>query len=128
MTEEDRRVRREQMRYQAVECFAHGHNRSQVARYLGVSRTAASRWYRRWLRGASMARSYAIGAPRKVNQSRLISLLRTVSSHNNPLTAHEARDAVTEITGVTYSEAHICRFMNANGIPKICEWEKRYRA
>jgi putative transposase len=49
------RARREAVRMQAAEMFAHGLARTEVARRLRVSRMSASRWHRVWQDGGAEA-------------------------------------------------------------------------
>jgi transposase len=51
----ERRVFREQIRMQAAELFALGHDNAMVARQLRVSVRSAQRWHQAWEHGGTSA-------------------------------------------------------------------------
>src|SRR5713226_5076327 len=61
------------VRLRAGPLFSEGHSQARVARQLGVSRQASSRWYHDWKRGGQAALRGAgrTGRPRKLSREEL---------------------------------------------------------
>jgi transposase len=63
----------EERRLLAVGMFQAGHSQAEVARQFGVSRTAASRWWRKWRKEGvtSLKLHEAPGRPQRIDRKRI---------------------------------------------------------
>jgi transposase len=112
----DERAAREARRLRAAELFAQGRSQAEVARQLGVSRQAVSRWHARWQQGGVEAlRSRGPTGPdpklsaadlERVEQALLKGA--TANGFDTDLwTLERVAVVITQLTGVRHHPAHV---------------------
>ena len=76
------RAKREQVRFAAVDRFAHGESVAQVARQLRVTKMSANRWRKAWREGgrAALRSKGAGGAVCKLDQAQLGALVGVLAA------------------------------------------------
>lgn len=95
----------EARRLKAEELLSASITQAEIARRLGVSRTAVTRWVRRIESGAGMARRLSTGRPRRVGMERLLAIYLQKPSWRGK----EFSDAVFAAFGTRYDVDHCYR-------------------
>lgn len=116
MTRQEMELRR----MEAVELFAAGKRKSEVAREMGVTRTTATRWAKAIAKGgaAAMRRRKAPGRPRTFDWSAHAEEIRALHAAADRFgrTAAGLALALAERYGTSYHPDHVSRIMKRLGI------------
>ena len=101
-------------RLRAAELFDRGASRAEIARELGVTRTTAMRWHRKWLAGGrdGLARPGHVGRPRKLSARELSAVLRELP---RSWAVERVAAELHARTGVRYHPGHLWRVLAAWG-------------
>jgi transposase len=111
-------------RRRAAELFAAGRTRAQVARELGVSRAATTRWYRLWAQGGvgALVRRALRGRPPKLDARDLEAVQRALARPPRESgfelerwSLNAAALLIARATGVTYHPRHVARVLRRAG-------------
>lgn len=118
-------------RLRAALLFEEGRTQAEVARRVGVSRTTASRWAKRWLRGgyAELCEQERVGRSPRLTEKQLSdierALLRGPMVHgfrSDLWTLPRITAVIFEKTGVRYHPGHVWRLLRKLG------WERKKAA